>query len=122
MTTLEERQPPPSSSTPDRPATVMLSAPLFVLGCAAVAVAILVAGRTIAMPLGLLGAEVLTTILSLFVLGSFRYQIHKNALTYGMLLIVVATFCGFGPSGWRVCPPVLGEPGSLRRLRSSSRG
>jgi hypothetical protein len=100
MTTLEERQPPPSSSTPDRPATVMLSAPLFVLGCAAVAGAILVAGRTIAMPLGLLGAEVLTTILSLFVFGSFRYQIHKNALTYGMLLIVGATFCGLRTSAW----------------------
>ena len=41
----------------------------------------------------LLATEVLATILGLFVFGSFRYQIHKNALTYGMLLVIVATFC-----------------------------
>jgi hypothetical protein len=80
----------------------MLSAPLFVLGCAVVAIAILAAGRTIAMPLALLAAEVLATILSLFALGSFRYQVHKNALTYGMLLVVVATFCGLRTSAWHV--------------------
>jgi len=100
----------------------MLSAPLFVLGCAAVAVAILVAGRTIAMPLGLLGAEVLTTILSLFVLGSFRYQIHKNALTYGMLLIVVATFCGLRTSAWHVELAGLGWSRWLRLHVLSFRG
>ena len=46
------------------------------------------------LPVWLLAAEVLATILGLFVFGSFRYQIHKNALTYGMLLVIVATFCG----------------------------
>src|SRR5260221_12549094 len=80
----------------------MLPARWFVLGCATVAAAIFVAGRTIAMPSGLLGAEVLATILSLFVLGSFRYQVHKNALTYGMLLVVLATFCGLRTSAWHV--------------------
>ena len=32
--------------------------------------------------------------------GSFKYQIHKNALTYGMLLVIVATFCGLASSEW----------------------
>jgi hypothetical protein len=97
----EERRASPSPPA-DPPAIVMLPAPLFVVGCAGAAAAILVAGRTIAMPVSLLGAEVLTTILSLFGLGSFRYQLHKNALTYGMLLIVVATFCGLRTSAWHV--------------------
>ena len=44
----------------------------------------------------------LTTILGLFLFGSFKYQIHKNALTYGMLLIVVATFCGLQNSAWQI--------------------
>jgi hypothetical protein len=80
----------------------MLSGTAFVSGCAVIAAATLVAGRTVTMPLGLLGAEVLATILALFVLGSFKYQLHKNALTYGMLLIVVATFCGLRTSEWHV--------------------
>ena len=54
------------------------------------------------MPLWLLAAEVLATILGLFLFGSFRYQIHKNALTYGMLLVIVATFSGLSTSAWHV--------------------
>ena len=92
----------------------MLPGRWFVLGCAAVAAAILAAGRVVAMPPGLLGAEVLTTILSLFVFGSFRYQVHKNALTYGMLLIVVATFCGLRTSAWNQELARLGWPRWLR--------
>ena len=46
------------------------------------------------LPVSLLAAEVFVTILGLFVFGSFKYQIHKNALTYGMALVIVATFCG----------------------------
>jgi hypothetical protein len=47
-----------------------------------------------------LAVEVLATILGLFVFGSFRYQIHKNALTYGMLCVIVATFAGLTTSDW----------------------
>jgi hypothetical protein len=42
----------------------------------------------------LLAVEVFATIVGLFYFGSFRYQIHKNELTYGMLLIIIATFPG----------------------------
>jgi hypothetical protein len=84
---------------PPRP-VVMLPGGVFVAGCAIVAVGLLLAGRVAAMPLWLLGAEVLLTILGLFLFGSFRYQIHKNALTYGMLLVIVATFAGLTTSGW----------------------
>src|SRR4029450_5572035 len=66
----------------------MLPGRHFVLGCAIVAAGVLAAGRFVAMPLALLAAEVFATIFGLFVFGSFKYQIHYNALTYGMLLII----------------------------------
>ncbi len=78
----------------------MLPAGAFLAGCTMVAGGLLLAGRVLALPLWLLGAEVLLTILGLFVFGSFKYQIHKNTLTYGMLLIIVATFAGLPTSGW----------------------
>lgn len=52
------------------------------------------------MPVGLLAAEVFATTLGLFLFGSFKYQIHKNALTYGMALLIIATFCGLPTSDW----------------------
>jgi len=69
-------------------------------GCAVLAASVLFLGHDI--PVWVLAAEVLTTILSLFFLGSFKYQIHKNALTYGMLLVIVATFCKLETSEWHV--------------------
>jgi hypothetical protein len=79
---------------------VMLPASWFAGGCFLAAAALLLIGRTTALPLGLLAAEVLATILGLFLFGSFRYQIHKNALTYGMLLVIIATFVGLPTSDW----------------------
>ena len=87
---------------PHPPAVVMLSGRAFVLGCAIVAEALFWVGRISSLPTWLLAAEVMTTILALFVFGSFKYQIHKNALTYGMLLIVVSTFSGLKTSEWRL--------------------
>jgi len=80
----------------------MLPGAWFVSGCATLAAALLAFGRIWPLPVGLLGGEVLATILGLFVLGSFRYQIHKNALTYGMALVAIATFCGLPTSTWHV--------------------
>lgn len=40
----------------------------------------------------LLGTEVLATILALFLFGSIRYRIDKNAITYGALPIIWITF------------------------------
>jgi Na+/H+ antiporter NhaD/arsenite permease-like protein len=78
----------------------MLSGRGFVGACAATAVLILAAGTVWPMPVGLLAAEVFATILGLFLFGSFTYQIHKNALTYGMLLIILATFARLPASTW----------------------
>jgi di/tricarboxylate transporter len=84
----------------ENPAVVMLSGRKFLFACAAIALVLLFLGRQTDLSAGLLAAEVFATILGLFLFGSFKYQIHKNALTYGMLLIIVATFCGLGGSVW----------------------
>src|SRR5689334_8141920 len=86
----------------ESPAVVMLSGKKFLLGCAAIAAVILFVGRTTPMRLWLLGAEVMATILALFLLGSFKYQVHKNPLTYGMVMIVLATFIRLRTSLWHV--------------------
>ena len=78
----------------------MMSGRKFVIACAIVACLLLAAGRAVALPISLLAAEVFATILGLFIFGSFKYQIHKNALTYGMALIIVATFAGLETSEW----------------------
>jgi Na+/H+ antiporter NhaD/arsenite permease-like protein len=78
----------------------MLPGRHFLVGCGVVASATLLAGRVTPMPLWLLAAEVFATILGLFLFGSFKYQIHKNALTYGMVLVITGTFAGLQTSGW----------------------
>jgi hypothetical protein len=85
-------------STGGDPTVVMLSGRIFVGCCALLATGILLIVQV--TPVWLLAAEVLATILALFLLGSFKYQVHKNALTYGMLLVVVATFCKLSTSEW----------------------
>jgi len=78
----------------------MLSGRAFVAGCVVACVVLLAVGRVAALPVSLLAAEVFLTILGLFVFGSFTYQIHKNALTYGMALVIVATFAGLESTAW----------------------
>jgi hypothetical protein len=80
----------------------MLPASWFVTACAVAGVVIFLWGCAAPVPRWLLALEVLSTILGLFGFGSFRYQIHKNALTYGMLIVIVATFCGLPASTWHV--------------------
>ncbi|MGE3521138.1 MAG: hypothetical protein AB7J63_19520 [Vicinamibacterales bacterium] len=82
------------------PPVVMLPGRTFVAGCAVAAALLLAIGRLAPLPVSLLAAEVFATILALFLLGSFRYQIHKNAVTYGMLIVITATFIGLPGSEW----------------------
>jgi Na+/H+ antiporter NhaD/arsenite permease-like protein len=83
-------------------AVVMLSGRRFFFACAMIAAIVLFIGRFVPLSISLLAAEVFATILGLFFFGSFRYQVHKNALTYGMVLIIIATFCGLSSSVWHV--------------------
>jgi hypothetical protein len=81
---------------------VLIPGSRFMTGCAIVAAALLVAQIKISFPVGLLAAEIFATIIGLFLLGSFKYQVHKNALTYGMLLVNIVTFCGLATSEWHL--------------------
>ncbi|HZE99472.1 MAG TPA: SLC13 family permease [Planctomycetota bacterium] len=76
------------------PSTIYYPQRKFMLISVVAAAIVFGIGRAVAMPVWLLATEVFATILGLFLFGSFKYQLHKNALTYGMLLIIVATFCG----------------------------
>ncbi|HEX5037301.1 MAG TPA: SLC13 family permease [bacterium] len=71
---------------------VELSSLKFLIGCFLAAFGILLAGYFQELPQWLLAAEVFITILGLFVLGSAKYRLDKNALTYGMGLVIFATF------------------------------
>lgn len=70
---------------------VHLSSVKFLTGCVAAAAAMLSVGWFWPPPAWLAAAEVLATVVALFVFGSIRYRLDKNALTYGAVLIVVAT-------------------------------
>jgi len=78
----------------------MLSGRVFAGACVLVSLVLVLAGRVTPLPTWLLAAEVFATIIGLFVFGSFRYQVHKNALTYGMLIVIIATFTQLGTTAW----------------------
>ncbi len=81
-------------SQPSERPWVELSSKKFVLGCVLVAFGVWLVGNVYRLPLWLLGAEAFATVLGLFVFGSIRYRLDKNALTYGAVLVIAATFWG----------------------------
>jgi Na+/H+ antiporter NhaD/arsenite permease-like protein len=81
-------------------AVVMISPRRFLVGCALAAGALFALGTFSPLPIWVLAAEVFATILGLFLFGSFKYQIHKNALTYGMSFVILATFFRLPDSEW----------------------
>jgi Na+/H+ antiporter NhaD/arsenite permease-like protein len=81
--------------------TIQLSVRKFLVGCMMAAGAFYylgVQGHTSGIWVAIL---LITTILGLFFLGSFKYQLDKNALTYGMCGVIVATFI---PLWWPTAP------------------
>jgi len=64
----------------------------FLFGCVVVASGVLLLGHDRPLPVWLLGVEMLSTVLALFVFGSIRYRLDKNALTYGAALVLAVTF------------------------------
>lgn len=71
---------------------VFLSPVKFLIACVAASAALFAAGHAAPLPAWLVAAEVMLTIVGLFVLGSMKYQLDKNALTYGMVLVIFSTF------------------------------
>ncbi|MCG3205607.1 MAG: hypothetical protein KCHDKBKB_02329 [Elusimicrobia bacterium] len=71
---------------------IHLSSRKFILFCLLASVGLLILGRFINIPPWVIAVEVFVTVITLFILGSIRYRLDKNALTYGAALIIVATF------------------------------
>ncbi len=74
---------------------VELSGKAFLAICAGISAVILAVGIPPSLIAGVLGSEVMITILFLFVFGSIRYRLDKNALTFGMAMIIIASFWTF---------------------------
>ncbi|HEX5033089.1 MAG TPA: SLC13 family permease [bacterium] len=80
-----------SEKTPDDE-IVQVSSKKFLVGCLLLAVGIFILGKFVALPASLVAIEVFLAIISLFILGSMKYRVDKNAITYGAVLIIFATF------------------------------
>jgi hypothetical protein len=74
------------------PLAIMISSRKFVGICGLIAVGLFFYGLQHPLPLWLLAGEIFATILGLFLFTSFRIQLNKNALTYGMAMVTVSTF------------------------------
>jgi Na+/H+ antiporter NhaD/arsenite permease-like protein len=71
---------------------VRLSSAKFLTFCSVLSLIILVIGQFYPFSNVVVAIEVLLMVLSLFIFGSIRYRLDKNAITYGMVLVVSATF------------------------------
>lgn len=71
---------------------VKLSGVKFIVCCLVLSLIILGMGQFYPFSGGGVAIEVMLTILSLFIFGSIRYRLDKNAVTYGMAMVVSATF------------------------------
>lgn len=78
----------------NRDPIVEISSAKFMAGCFVAALLILAIGSRYPFSASWVAAEVLLTVLALFVFGSIRYRLDKNALTYGMVLVIGSTFWG----------------------------
>ena len=72
--------------------TIQLSSRKFLIGCLAASACFFLLGKAGHTSPAWIATELILTILGLFFLGSFRYQLDKNALTYGMVMVIIGTF------------------------------
>lgn len=74
---------------------VQLSSKKFLGLCVLMSAGILWWGSSSPLPAWVMAVEVVVTVLALFVTGSIRYRLDKNALTYGAGLVITASFWTF---------------------------
>ncbi len=71
---------------------VQIPSRIFFLVCALFAIGLLLLGKVHPLSSNILALEVVAVVIGLFIFGSTRYRIDKNAMTYGMALVILATF------------------------------
>ena len=76
----------------DRGKIIKLSGVKFLVICLVLSVIVIGLGEFFPLPNWAMALEVLLMILSLFIFGSIRYRLDKNALTYGAAVVISATF------------------------------
>lgn len=81
--------------------TIKISSAKFLIFCLILSVIISGIGQVYCFSSSFLAVEVLLMILSLFIFGSIRWRIDKNAITYGLSVVVFATF-------WKIWWPTSG--------------
>lgn len=74
------------------PVNIQISSRKFFAFCAILAGIVLLMGRVHSFGPGLIASEIFLTIIGLFIFGSTTYRLDKNALTYGALLVIVASY------------------------------
>lgn len=85
-----------TSQSRQEPEIIELSGKKFLALSALVALGVLFFFRNAPIAPGWIAAEVFSTVIALFILGSIKYRLDKNALTYGAGLIISASFL----TGW----------------------
>src|SRR5437879_9975952 len=97
---------------------IQLSSRKFLIGCVIATVLFFFLGQGGWTSSTWVAIELTITILGLFLLGSFRYQLDKNALTYGMGLVIIGTFV---PLWWPTSAlrAALAQDGAIALLRFS---
>jgi hypothetical protein len=71
---------------------IQISSKKFLGGCLLAACVMFLLGALRPFPAGVLAFEIILTVLLLFVFGSIKYRIDKNAITYGAVIVIIATF------------------------------
>ncbi len=71
---------------------VQLSSKKFLILCAVLSGISFFLGQFVRFPGWFIALEVLATVLALFILGSIRWRLDKNALTYGAGLVITTSF------------------------------
>lgn len=76
----------------EEPQIVHLSSSNFFIYCIIAAFLIVGAGIFYPLPAWIIAVEIIATVFALFIFGSIRYRLDKNALSYGMALVITASF------------------------------
>ena len=103
-----------------KPKIIHLSSIKFTAYCLITAYLISMGGTFYPIPSWIIAIEVFLTVISLFVFGSIRYRLDKNALTYGMGLVITTTFWStwwHGSSSLRQAFAVEGVAAFLPKVR-----
>jgi len=92
------------------PPVLQVSAKTYLVACLLIAAMVFAVGRTHPPTPTVLAAEIFIVVIALFVFGSSRVRVDKNAVTYGALPIIVTTY-SLLPEGPAATPlPLFDDP------------